>query len=314
MSKSEVKNMPLLKTDLGGFKRYTRGKVRDIYDLGDRLLIIATDRISAFDVILPTGIPNKGEILTAMSLFWFDFTKDIIPNHLITAKVDEYPEALQKYREILEGRSMLVKKAKRIDIECVVRGYIAGSFWKEYTEKLQSEVGIDQETGETNVVLHGIYFPPRLKESQKLTKPIFTPATKADKVHDQNISFDQMIRLVGKKLAVFLRDKSLKLYQKSASYAETKGIIIADTKFEFGLLDDQVILIDEVLSSDSSRFWPKEGYLPGRPQESFDKQYVRDYLERIGWNKKPPAPELTSEVVLKTMEKYEEAYKRLVET
>lgn len=308
MSKSEVKNMPLLKTDLGGFKRYTRGKVRDIYDLGDRLLIIATDRISAFDVILPTGIPNKGEILTAMSLFWFDFTKDIIPNHLITAKVDEYPEALQKYREILEGRSMLVKKAKRIDIECVVRGYMAGSFWKEYTEKTRSL------KDDMQVVLHGISLSPDLLESGKLPHPIFTPATKSDKLHDENISFEKTSEMVGKNLASLLKEKSLKLYQKASSYAETKGIIIADTKFEFGLLDDQVILIDEVLSSDSSRFWPKEGYLPGRPQESFDKQYVRDYLERIGWNKKPPAPELSSEVVLKTMEKYEEAYKRLVET
>jgi len=308
MLKSEVNVMPLLETDLGGIKRYARGKVRDIYDLGDKLLIVATDRISAFDVILPTGIPNKGKILTQMSLFWFDFTKDIIPNHLITANVDEYPEELQEYKEILDKRSMVVKKAKRIDIECVARGYIAGSLWKEYKQ---------QTTGErenTNVVLHGIYFSPFLKQGQKLTKPIFTPATKAEGMHDENISLDQMGKFVGKELSLFLKNKSLEIYQKAAFYAEKKGIIIADTKFEFGILGDKIILIDEVLSPDSSRFWPKEKYSPGRPQESFDKQYVRDFLERIGWDKKPPAPELSSEVVLKTMEKYEEAYSRLVKT
>jgi len=308
MSKSEVKVMPLLETELGGLKRYIKGKVRDIYDLGDKLLIVATDRISAFDVILPTGIPNKGKILTQMSLFWFDFTKNIVPNHLITANVDEYPEEIHKYREILEGRSMLVKKAKRIDIECVVRGYISGSFWKEYKQQITTE----EENN--NVVLHGMYLSPFLRESQRLPKPIFTPATKAETGHDENISFEQMKRIAGKELSSFLRDKSLEIYRKAAFYAETKGIIIADTKFEFGILDGQVILIDEIISPDSSRFWPKEKYLPGRSQESFDKQYVRDFLERIRWDKKPPAPELSPEVVLKTMEKYEEAYRRLVKT
>jgi phosphoribosylaminoimidazole-succinocarboxamide synthase len=308
MSKSEVKVMPLLETDLGGLRRYTKGKVRDIYDLGDKLLMVATDRISAFDVILPTGIPNKGKILTQMSLFWFDFTKDIVPNHLITANVDEYPEEIRKYREILEGRSMLVKKAKRIDIECVVRGYISGSLWKEYKEKKQSS-----EAGES-IVLHGISLPTYFQESVKLLEPIFTPATKAEKEHDENISFEQMSKMVGDKLASFLKEKSLKVYRKASSYAMEKGIIIADTKLEFGLLDDKVILIDEIISPDSSRFWPKEKYIPGRSQESFDKQYVRDFLERIQWDKKPPAPELSPEVVLKTMEKYEEAYRRLVQT
>jgi len=299
--------MLLLETNINEYPLYARGKVRDIYDLKDKLLIIATDRISAFDFVLPDGIPDKGKILTQMSLFWFNFVKEIIPIHLITSKIEDYPSDLKKYRDILEGRSMLVRKVQRIDVECVVRGYMAGSFWKEYVEKVK-----ELESEEENVVIYGIYLPSNLWEAQRLMWPIFTPATKADTLHDKNISFEQMEKLIGKKLASFLKDKSLKIYKKAAAYAEKRGIIIGDTKFEFGTIGEEVILIDEVLSPDSSRFWPKEKYLPGRSQESFDKQYVRDFLERKGWDKKPPVPHLTAEVVLKTQEKYQEAYKRLV--
>ncbi|MGB2697765.1 MAG: phosphoribosylaminoimidazolesuccinocarboxamide synthase [Candidatus Zixiibacteriota bacterium] len=297
---------PLMETEIKEFELYARGKVRDIYDLKDKLLIIATDRISAFDCVLPDGIPGKGKILTQMSLFWFDFIKDIIPTHLITADPDEYPKELKKYKKELKDRSMLVRKAKRINVECVVRGYIAGSFWKEYQEKLESF------NEDRDLVLHGIFLSPRLKESEKLPSPVFTPATKVDKHHDLNISFDQMVRLIGRHLGNFMRDKSIKIYQSASTYAEKQGIIIADTKFEFGISNGQIILIDEILSPDSSRFWPVKSYKPGKPQDNFDKQYVRDFLEKTKWDKKPPAPNLPAEVIKKTKQKYKQAHDRLV--
>ncbi len=298
---------PLMKTNIQEYKLFASGKVRDVYDLDDKLLIVATDRISAFDVVLPTGIPDKGKILTQMSLFWFDLVKDIIENHLITSDVGQYPENLKKYRNILEGRSMLVKKAKRINIECVVRGYISGSLWKEYKEKRLYE-------GKSKTVkLFGIELPTHLKESARLPYPLFTPTTKAEEGHDENLLFEDVIKMMGEDLALTLRGKSIQVYKKAADYAEKRGMIIADTKFEFGMIDKQVILIDEIFSPDSSRFWDKKTYKPGRPQEAFDKQYVRDYLEMINWDKKPPAPQLPEEVVLKTKGKYQQAYRRLIE-
>jgi phosphoribosylaminoimidazole-succinocarboxamide synthase len=296
----------ILETDIKEFPLFSKGKVRDVYDLQDKLLIVATDRISAFDVVLPTGIPGKGKILTQMSLFWFDLVKDVIENHLITSEVDQYPENLKKYRNVLEGRSMLVKKAKRINVECVVRGYVSGSLWKEYKEKRLYE-------GKSRTVkLLGIELPTHLKESARLPYPLFTPTTKAEEGHDENLLFEDVIEMMGEDLALTLRGKSIQIYKKAADYAEKRGMIIADTKFEFGMIDKQVILIDEIFSPDSSRFWDKKTYKPGRPQEAFDKQYVRDYLEMINWDKKPPAPELPEEVVLKTKEKYQQAYQRLV--
>jgi len=296
----------ILETDIVEFPLFSKGKVRDVYDLADKLLIVATDRISAFDVVLPTGIPGKGKILTQMSLFWFDLVKDIIENHLIASDVDQYPENLKKYRNVLEGRSMLVKKAKRINVECVVRGYISGSLWKEYKEKRLYE-------GKSKTVkLFGIELPTHLKESARLPYPLFTPTTKAEEGHDENLLFEDVIKMIGEDLALTLRSKSIQVYKKASDYAEKKGMIIADTKFEFGRIDKQVILIDEIFSPDSSRFWDKKIYKPGRPQEAFDKQYVRDYLEMINWDKKPPAPGLPEEVVLKTKEKYQQAYQRLV--
>jgi len=295
-----------METSINEYPLYAKGKVRDVYDLGDRLLIVATDRISAFDVVLPNGIPGKGKVLTQMSLFWFDLVKNVAENHLITGNVDEYPKDLKKYQDILDGRSMLVKKAERIDIECVVRGYIAGSLWKEYKNKTLS-------SGKSETVeLLGIQLPSNLTESQRLPYPIFTPTTKAEEGHDESLTFEQVKRIVGDKQALNLRSKSIQIYKKSADYAERRGMIIADTKFEFGTLNGKVILIDEIFSSDSSRFWDKRNYRRGRPQESFDKQYVRDYLESIHWNKKPPAPPLPDQVVLKTLEKYKQAYHRLV--
>ena len=267
-----------------------RGKVRDIYDLGDSLLIVATDRISAFDVVLPTPIPDKGKILTKLTLFWLNFLKDIVENHLITANIDEYPEVLKKHRDVLEGRSMIVKKAKVFPVECIVRGYITGSAMKEYLK-----------TG----MVCGIPLPPGLKEADKLPEPIFTPSTKAELGgHDVNITFEEMIKIVGKETAEALKELSLKLYKTASSYAEERGIIIADTKFEFGLHDGKVILVDEVLTPDSSRFWPKESYEPGKPQVSFDKQYIRDWLKNTGWKEGTPPPEIPTEVVEKTREKY----------
>ncbi|HBH96285.1 MAG TPA: phosphoribosylaminoimidazolesuccinocarboxamide synthase [Candidatus Omnitrophica bacterium] len=288
--------MELLETNIAEYPLFARGKVRDVYDLSDKLLIVATDRISAFDCVMPNGIPRKGRILTQMSVFWFGLLSDVVENHLITANVDEFPEPLRKYRAMLEERSMLVRKAKRIDVECVVRGYLAGSGWKEY-----------KQTG----TVCGIALPKGLKESSKLPTPIFTPSTKADSGHDENVSFDKVVDLVGKQTAEKLRDLTLAIYGKAQSYADTKGIIIADTKFEFGLLDGRIILIDEILSPDSSRFWPKVSYAPGRPQNSFDKQFVRDYLESIKWNKKPPAPAIPPDIVGKTLDRYKEAYERL---
>ncbi len=287
----------LFKTDFTDLKLLSRGKVRDIYDLGDRLLIVATDRISAFDVVLPTPIPDKGRILTRMSLFWFDFLKDIVKNHLLTANVDEYPEETGPYREILSGRSMLVKKARVLPVECIVRGYITGSAMKEY-----------RKTGK----VCGIPLPAGLREADRLPEPIFTPSTKAEQgEHDVNITFEECARLIGKELAERVKELSLALYRKAAEYAESRGIIIADTKFEFGIVDGELILVDEVLTPDSSRFWPREEYEPGRPQKSFDKQFIRDWLTEIGWNRKPPAPEIPPEIVAKTRERYLEALRRL---
>jgi phosphoribosylaminoimidazole-succinocarboxamide synthase len=296
----------LLETHIDEFPLFAKGKVRDVYDLGDRLLIVATDRISAFDVVLPNGIPGKGKLLTQMSLFWFDLVKNVAENHLISGNVDEFPEVLKKRREILEGRSMLVKKAKRIDVECVVRGYIAGSLWKEYKGKAVSFGKSD------TIEISGVQLPSHLTESERLPHPIFTPTTKAEEGHDQSLTFEQVKRMLGEEQALSLRSKSIQVYKRAADYAERREMIIADTKFEFGIMDGKMILIDEIFSSDSSRFWDKENYKRGRPQEAFDKQIVRDYLESIHWNKQPPAPRLPEQIVAKTLERYQEVYQRLV--
>jgi phosphoribosylaminoimidazole-succinocarboxamide synthase len=282
-------------TDIKEYPLFTRGKVRDVYDMGDKLLIVATDRISAFDVVMPTGIPGKGKILNQMSLFWFDHVKDIVKNHLLFTRVEEFPKELQKYGDMLRDRSVIVKKAKRFDVECVVRGYLAGSGWADY-----------RKTGK----ICGIALPEGLRESEKLPQPIFTPAYKAEQgEHDENISFERVQELVGKETAGKLRDLTVSVYQKANDFAVRHGIIIADTKFEFGLIDGQVSLIDEILSPDSSRFWPKDRYAAGRSQDSFDKQYLRDWLNTLDWNKKAPGPDLPPEIVSKTLEKYQEAYK-----
>jgi phosphoribosylaminoimidazole-succinocarboxamide synthase len=274
-----------------------RGKVRDVYDLGDQLLIVATDRISAYDVVMPNGIPDKGKILTALSIFWFEKFRHGFDHHVITAKFKDYPRQLQKFGDQLQGRSMLVKKAEVIPIECVARGYLAGSGWKEYAK--------------THTVC-GIPLPNGLRQSSKLPGPIFTPATKESTGHDINISFEEMVERVGSETAQTLRDKTLALYTTAATYAASHGIIIADTKFEFGKLPDgRIILIDEVLTPDSSRFWPADDYEPGHDQPSFDKQFVRNYLEAQPWDKKPPAPELPPEVVMGTRERYLQAYRKL---
>lgn len=292
----------LLKTDMPDLKLFAKGKVRDVYDLDDKLLIVTTDRISAFDYVLPDPIPEKGRVLTAMSLFWFDYLKDVIPHHLISANVDEYPEAARQYRGQLEGRSMLVHKAERIDIECVVRGYIAGSLWKEYKQK--------REKGDTHIL--GFDFAPDLQESQKLDEPIFTPATKADTGHDENISFEEMLRVTDVEVGAKLRSVSKELYKRASDYAETRGIILADTKFEFGIFDGDLMLIDEVLSPDSSRFWPADKYQVGKSQESFDKQYVRDWLSQSGWDKNSEPPHLPAEIIQGTSERYLLAEKLLL--
>ena len=290
-------NDVLLQTDFPDLELHASGKVRDIYRVGaDHLLFVATDRISAFDYVLATGIPQKGRVLTQLSLFWFDFLKNIVPNHLVTADVHKYPAELQKYAAQLRGRSMLVMRADMIAIECVVRGYLSGSGWKEY---------------KGNGKVCGIELPAGLRESDKLPEPIFTPAIKASSGHDENISFDHMVKLAGRELSEKLRDLSIKIYQTAADYAETRGIIIADTKFEFGQTPAGLVLADEVLTPDSSRFWPKDKYKAGGPQDSFDKQYVRDYLEAIKWNKQPPAPALPPEVAARTSEKYVEAYTQM---
>jgi phosphoribosylaminoimidazole-succinocarboxamide synthase len=284
---------PLLKTNFTGIELFRRGKVRDVYDLKDKLLVVSTDRISCFDVVLPTGIPRKGEVLTQLSLFWFNLTKDIIANHFISANVSTYPKELQKYADILKGRSMLVKKAKTVPVECVVRGYLSGSGWKEYRQSRS---------------ICGIKLPGGLRESDKLPEPIFTPSTKEDVGHDINVSQEYVEKQIGKDVTGKLRETSIALYKKASQYAESKGIIIADTKFEFGVYENTVILIDEILTPDSSRFWPKEAYKPGGPQPSFDKQFVRDYLETLTWDKTPPGPELPDEIVRKTSQKYLQAF------
>jgi phosphoribosylaminoimidazole-succinocarboxamide synthase len=287
----------LLRTDFPNLQLHASGKVRDVYRLdSDRLLFVATDRISAFDYVLATGIPHKGKVLTQVSLFWFDFLKDVVPNHLITANVQQYPADIQKYDDQLRGRSMVVMNADMVPVECVVRGYISGSAWKEY-----------KATGK----VCGIELPKGLQESDQLPEPIFTPATKATTGHDENIPFSEMVRLVGGDLSEQLRDLTLKIYKKAADYARTRGIIIADTKFEFGKTSRGITLADELLTPDSSRFWPGHKYAPGRAQDSYDKQYVRDYLEEIRWNKQPPAPALPTEVARQTSQKYLEAYQQL---
>jgi phosphoribosylaminoimidazole-succinocarboxamide synthase len=289
VSQTDFKNLNLLK----------RGKVRDIYDLGDKLLMVTTDRISAFDVIMPDPIPGKGKVLTRISLFWFEIMKSLLPNHVISGNVDDFPEICSSYTEILRDRSMLVKKAKPLPIECVVRGYISGSGWKDY-----------QTTGS----VCGIKLPQGLKESDKLSEPLFTPSTKEDiGLHDVNIDFDTVATKIGRPLAEKIRKLSLAIYEKGANLAYEHGIIIADTKFEFGLFENNLILIDEVLTPDSSRFWPRASYKPGGAQKSFDKQYLRDYLISINWNKKPPAPPLPETVIRNTRTKYLEALTQLTD-
>jgi len=284
-------------TNLPGIKLFSRGKVRDIYAVGeDKLLIVATDRISAFDVVLEAGIPDKGRVLTQLSCFWFDRFKDLVPTHFLTANLADYPKELQAFANQLEGRSMLVKRTRPFPIECVVRGYLAGSGWKEYRE---------------NGTVCGIRLPGGLLESSRLDEPIFTPATKSQTGHDENISFEETVARIGRGAAEKLRDLSIRLYAEARQYAEERGIIIADTKFEWGQIGDEIVLIDEVLTPDSSRFWPKDGYAPGKSQPSFDKQYVRDYLESIHWNKVPPPPPLPPEVIEKTSQKYRDAYRLL---
>jgi len=282
-------------TQFAGIAPVARGKVRDIYDLGDKLLIVATDRLSAFDVVLPTPIPDKGRVLTQLSLFWFDLLRDVIPNHVLSAT--EFPPPFEKYADELAGRSMVARKTQPLPIECVVRGYVSGSGWKDY-----------QTTGK----ICGIPLPAGLRESDRLPGPIFTPATKAVSGHDENISFEQAVALVGKDRAERARSVSVEIYRRAAAYAQPRGILLADTKFEFGIVNGELIWIDEALTPDSSRFWPAAQYQPGGPQPSFDKQFVRDYLERIRWPKNPPGPELPPEIVAATRAKYREAYRVLV--
>jgi len=290
-------NSVVLKTEFKDLRLVSRGKVRDIYDLGDALLMISTDRLSAFDVILPDGIPCKGNVLTKMTEFWFSRIADITPHHLITTAVEEFPEACRKYRDVLEGRSMLVKKASPLPAECIVRGYISGSGWKDY-----------QRTG----AVCGISLPAGLQESGMLAEPLFTPSTKAEVgTHDENVSFEQVCDLIGRGTAEKIRDLSLLIYKRARDFAETRGIIIADTKMEFGILDGKVILIDELLTPDSSRFWPRDEYAPGRAQMSFDKQFVRDYLNTLDWDHSPPAPALPDDIIARTTRRYVEAYERL---
>jgi phosphoribosylaminoimidazole-succinocarboxamide synthase len=291
---SKLLDPVLLQTDFPDLQLHASGKVRDVYQLdNERLLFVATDRISAFDYVLATGIPHKGRVLNQISLFWFDFLSDIVPNHLVTADVEKYPQALQKYADQLRGRSMIVHRAQMFPVECVVRGYISGSAWKEY-----------KATGK----VCGIDLPTGLRESEAFPEPIFTPSTKATSGHDENISFSKMCELVGNETASHLRDLTLRVYKKAADYARQRGIIIADTKFEFGQTPQGITLADEVLTPDSSRFWPADKYAAGGSQESYDKQYVRDYLEQIHWNKQPPAPALPVEVAQHTSEKYADAY------
>jgi phosphoribosylaminoimidazole-succinocarboxamide synthase len=289
----------VIETNFKGLNLIKRGKVRDVYDLGNELLMVATDRISAFDVVMPDPIPEKGIILTQISLYWFDIMKPLLPNHVISGDVDDYPESCRPHMDVLRGRSMLVKKTEPLPIECIVRGYISGSGWHDY-----------QTSGE----VCGIKLPEGLKESAKLPEPVFTPSTKAESgIHDINIDFDQAAKMIGKRLADKVRKLSIAIYEKGADLAYKKGIIIADTKFEFGILEDELTLIDEILTPDSSRFWPLEFYQPGGPQKSYDKQYLRDYLLAIKWNKKPPAPVLPKDVILNTHNKYREAFRQLTD-
>ena len=290
----------LYQTDLKGLKLINRGKVRDIYDLGEHLLIVATDRISAFDIIMPNPIPGKGEVLTKLSEFWFRRMADIIGNHLVTTDVDRFPEACRPHRDVLKGRSMLVRKAKPLPVECIVRGYITGSAWKDY---------------KSGKPVSGIRLPAGLKESSKLPEPIFTPSTKAPEgEHDLPISIEEMARLIGRELTDRIIAASLAVYKRADGIAAAAGIIIADTKMEFGLAGDELILIDEVLTPDSSRFWPRDGYAEGRGQKSYDKQFLRDYLLSLKWDQRPPAPQLPPDIIEKTREKYEEALRRFTKT
>jgi phosphoribosylaminoimidazole-succinocarboxamide synthase len=287
----------LTQTDFASLPLLARGKVRDLYSVGESLLLIATDRISAFDHVLATGIPGKGKILTQLSLFWFRLLRDIVPNHLITADVSQYPSVLRPYVAELEGRSMLVKRAQMFPVECVVRGYLSGSGWKDY-----------KATG----AVCGIHLPKGLRESDKLPQPLFTPASKSlGGEHDENISLDEMITRIGEPAAIKLQGLSLDIYSRAATYAAERGVILADTKFEFGITPDGIVLADEVLTPDSSRYWPTDQYAPGSPQPSFDKQFVRDYLEQIHWNKQAPAPTLPDDIVAKTQRKYLDAYRLL---
>lgn len=291
---SPIMNPVVWETNLEGARLRNRGKVRDLYDVGDSLLIVATDRLSAFDVVLPTPIPDKGRVLTQLSMFWFNLLRDVIPNHVITAT--DFTGDLAPHQAILEGRAMLCRRTEPIPIECVVRGYLAGSGWKDY-----------QKTGS----VCGVALPKGMRESDQLPEPIFTPSTKATTGHDENISIEQAAAVIGMPLAERLRDVSLEIYKRAVAYSTPRGILLADTKFEFGLIGKELIWIDEALTPDSSRFWPAAGYQPGKSQPSFDKQYVRDYLEQIGWNKQPPGPVLPPEVVTQTRAKYREAYQRL---
>ena len=286
----------VVETHLADLKLFFRGKVRDLYEVDNKLLIVTTDRISAFDCVLPNGIPYKGKVLTALSEYWFNLTNNIIPNHLISTDIHSFPESLKKHASVLKDRSMLVKKAERIPAECIVRGYLAGSAWKEYKEKGS---------------VSGIGLPPALKEAERLEEPIFTPATKATSGHDINITEAKLCEMVGKETGQLLKKKSLEIYQLARDIAESRGIIISDMKMEFGFVNRQLLIIDELLTPDSSRFWPMNYYNPGGPQRSFDKQFVRDYLEKTGWDQTPPAPDLPPDVITKTSEKYLEAFKRI---
>ena len=292
----EYSAAPLTETSLGGLKLWRRGKVRDVYDLGDRLLVVTTDRISAFDVVLPTPIPDKGVVLNQLSLFWFRLLQDVVGNHVLASDVAAYPVELQRHRGQLEGRSMIVRKTEPLPVECVVRGFLAGSGWKDY---------------KASGAVCGIALPSGLRESDRLEPAIFTPSTKAEVGHDENISFGAVERTLGAAQAAKLRDVSLELYARACTHAERRGILLADTKFEFGVHEGRLIWIDEALTPDSSRFWPKDGYAPGRSQPSFDKQFVRDYLESLAWDKRPPAPTLPAEIVEKTRARYLEAHARL---
>jgi phosphoribosylaminoimidazole-succinocarboxamide synthase len=291
-------NLAIFETKLEGAPLWRRGKVRDVYDLGEHLLIVATDRLSAFDVVLPTPIPGKGRVLTQLSLFWFSLLRDMVPNHVRASEVDAYPEAVRSQGDQLHGRSMMVLKTEPLPVECVVRGYITGSGWKDY-----------KKTGQ----VCGIELPKGLRESDRLPEPIFTPTTKAETGHDESMSFAQVEDVLGRERAVEVRDLSLALYGRATAHAEERGIILADTKFEFGLHEGRLVWIDEALTPDSSRFWPRDQYQPGQGQPSFDKQYVRDYLETLDWNKQPPAPSLPPEVVDRTRQKYEESLARLTD-